>query len=112
MCSQETTFPCLIFSIDKSLKHRVKSTFHIYFKPSHQKERRIPINLQSLVNTEHKNLLDEKHIIKLNSCSDKNFMSPIVITVKRDKTVKLALDFKIFNKSIQKINIKCLTLII
>ena len=46
--------------------------------------------------------IEEKHIIKLNSCSDKNFISPIVITVKRDKTVKLALDSKILNKSIHK----------
>ena len=35
-------------------------------------------------------------------CSDKNFISPTVITVKRDKTVKLALDSKILNKSIHK----------
>ena len=40
----------------------------------------------------------------MNSCSDKNFMSPIVITVKRDKTVKLALGSKILNKSINKNN--------
>ena len=33
---------------------------------------------------------------------DKNFISPIVITVKRDKTLKLALDSKILNKSIHK----------
>ena len=49
-----------------------------------------------------KKLLDEKHIIKLNSCSHKNFISPIFIIVKRDKTVKLALDSKILNKSIHK----------
>ena len=62
------------------------------------------INLQPLVNTELKKLLDEKYIIKLNSCSHKDFISPIVITVSRDKTDKLALDSKILNKSIHKIN--------
>ena len=72
------------------------------FTPTHQKGRRVPINLQPLVNIELKKLLDEKHIIKLNSCSDKNFISPIVITVITDKTVKLALDSKILNKSIHK----------
>ena len=95
-------FPDLITRAGKSLKHSVKSTFHNEFTPTHQKGRRVPINLQPLVNIELKKLLDEKHIIKLSSCSDKNFISPIVITVKRDKTVKLALDSKILNKSIHK----------
>ena len=95
-------FPDLITRIGKSLKHSVKSTFHKEFTPTHQKGRRVPINLQPLVNIELKKLLDEKHIIKLNSCSDKKIISPIVITVKRDKTVKLALDSKILDKSIHK----------
>ena len=78
--------------------------FHKDFTPAHQKGRRVPINLQPLVNDEliTKKLLAEKHIIKLNTCSDKIFISPIVITLKRDKTVKLALDLKILNKSIHK----------
>ena len=91
-------FPGLILKIRKSFKHSVKSTFNKNFTPIHQKRRRVTINLQALV----KKLLDEKHIIKLNSCSNKNFISPIVITVKRDKTVKLALDSKILKKSIHK----------
>ena len=93
-------FPGLITRIGKSFQHSVKSTFHKQFKPTHQKGRRVPINLLPLVNAELKKLLDENHIIKLNSCSDKNFISPIVVTVKRDKTVKLALYSKIVNKSI------------
>ena len=95
-------FPDLVTPIDNSLKHSVKSTIHKQFTTTHQKGRRFPINLQPLANIELKKLLDEKHIIKLNSCSDKNFISPIVITVKRDKTVKLALESKILNKSIHK----------
>ena len=105
MFNQETDsilFPGLISRIGKSLKHSVKSIFHNNFTPTHQKGRRVPINLQLLVNDELKKLLAEKQVIKLNSCSDKNFISPIVITVKRDKTVKLALDSKILNKSIHK----------
>ena len=90
-------FPGLISRIGKSLKDSVKSTFHKHFTPTHQKGRRVPINLQPLVNAELKKLLEEKHITKLNSCSDKNLISPIIITVKRDKTIKLAL-----NKSIHK----------
>ena len=69
-------FPELVTRIGKSLKHSVKSTFHKEFSPTHQKGRRVPINLQPLVNIELKKLLDEKHIIKLNHCSDKNCISP------------------------------------
>ena len=38
----------------------------------------------------------------MNNCSDQYFISPIVITVKRDQTIKLALDSKTLNKSIHK----------
>ena len=103
-------FPGLISRIGKSIKHSVKSKFQKNFTPTHQKGRRVPIDLQPLVNEEHKKLLYEKHIIKLISCFEKNFISPIVITVKRVKTIKLALDSEILNKSIHKKN-KCLTLI-
>ena len=41
-------------------------------------------------------------MIKSNSCSDNNFITPIVTTVKRDKTVKLAIDSKILNKTMHK----------
>ena len=47
-------------------------------------------------------MLDEKHIIKLSSCPDKYFISPTVITVKKDQTIKLALDSKMLNKAIHK----------
>ena len=95
-------FSGLISRTGKSIKHSVKSTFHKNSTPTHQKACRVPIILQPLVNDELKKLLGEKHIIKINSCSDKIFISPIVITVKIDKTVKLALDSKIVNKSIHK----------
>ena len=56
-------------------------------------ERIVPNNLRDRVNSESKKLLEEGHIEKLNNCSDQYFISPIVITVKRDQTRKLALDF-------------------
>ena len=49
-----------------------------------------------------KNKSEKKLIIKLNSCSDKNFLSPIVTTVKTDEIVKLALGSKVLNRSIHK----------
>ena len=50
-------FPDLIIRIGKSLKHSVTSTFHKEFTPTHQKGRRVPINLQPLVNSELENYL-------------------------------------------------------
>ena len=47
-------------------------------------------------------MLAEKHIVKLSSCPDKYFISPIVVTVKKDQTIKLALDSKRLNKAIDK----------
>ena len=38
--------------------------FHKNFTPTYQKGRRVPINLQPLVNDELKKLHAEKHIIK------------------------------------------------
>ena len=76
--------PGLVSSIGRSKSHVAKSKFHKDFQPRHRKGRRIPINLQDKVNTELKKLLAEKHIIKLSSCPDKYFISPIVVTVKKD----------------------------
>ena len=95
-------FPQLITRIGRSKIHNVKSKFHQNFQPKHQKGRRVPINLQERVNNEIKKLLVEGHIEKLNNCSDQYFISPIVITVKRDQTIKLALDSKTPNKAIHK----------
>ena len=94
--------PQLISRIVRSKIHIVKSKFHKNFQPKHQKGRRVPINLQDRVNNEIKKLLEEGHIEKLNNCSDQYFISPKVFKVKRDQTIKLALDSKILNKSIQK----------
>ena len=95
-------FPDLISRIGKSKVHIVRSKFHKNYTPSHQKGRRVPINLLDKVSDELKKLTEQGHIEKLQECSDKNFISSIVTTVKKDKSVKLALDLKILNKAIHK----------
>ena len=97
-----TDFPDLNSKIDRSKLHTVRSKFHKHYTPSHQKGRRVPINLLQKVSDELKKLSDQGHIEKLQECSDKNFIAPIVITVKKDKSVKLALDSKVLNKAIHK----------
>ena len=99
---RDKTFPSLVSRIGRSKSHVAKSKFHKDFQPRHQKGRRIPINLQDKVIAELRKLLAEKHIIKLSSCLDNYFISPIVVTVKKDQSIKLALDSKVLNKSIHK----------
>ena len=50
-----------------------------------KKGRCIPVHLQQRVEGELNKLMDQNHIIKLDKCSDRQFISPIVITVKRIK---------------------------
>ena len=76
-------YPDLISRIGKSKVHTVRSKFHKDFTPSHQKSRRVPINLLDKVSAELKKLSEQGHIEKLQECLDKNFISPIVITVKK-----------------------------
>ena len=62
----------------------------------------MPIHLQPKVKIELEELLNEGRIEKLTNCSDQFFISPIIITVKKDQSTKIALDSKILNKAIQK----------
>ena len=64
------------------------------FAAKHQNVRRVPINLQPRVIVESDRLQKEGHIEKLSSCSNENFISPILVTVKKDQSIKLALDSK------------------
>ena len=95
-------FPELISRIGKSKNHTVNSKFHRNYRVVHQKGRKVPIHLQPKVKIELEKLLNEEHIEKLDNCSDQFFISPIVITVKKDQSIKIALDSKILNKAIHK----------
>ena len=97
-----THFPHLVSRIGLSKTHVAKSKFHQKFTAKHQKGRRVPTNLQPKVTAEVERLSNEGHIEKLSSCSDEHFISPIVIFVKKDQSVKLALDSKILNRAIHK----------
>ena len=85
-----------------SKTHVAKSKFHQKFTAKHQKCRRVPINLQPRVTAALERFQNEGHIEKLYSCSNEHFISPIVITVKKDQSIKLALDSEVLNKEIHK----------
>ena len=68
-------------------------------KISQQKGRRIPIQLQEQVDKEIEKLLKDGHIEKVDKIQDDIFIQPTVITVKKDKSVKIALDARALNES-------------
>ena len=97
-----TQFPHLVSRIGLSKTHVAKSKFHQMFTAKHQNGRRVPINLQPRVSAELERLQTEGHIEKLSSCSDEHFIAPIAFTIKKDQSLKLALDSKILKKAIHK----------
>ena len=70
--------------------------------PIHEKGRRIPIHIQDKVEKEIKKLLTEGHITNLDKCTSDCFIAPIVITVRKDDSIKLALDAKPKNRQLFK----------
>ena len=80
---------------------------NIQLKPGHypvkQKARPIPLNLQEKVGKEPENLMKTGHLEKVKHVDEDCFVSPVVITVKNDKSVKIALDSRKLNDSCIKI---------
>ena len=72
------------------------------FKALQQRGRRVRIQVQEKVENEIWSLIDQGPIVRLEECSDQQFISPIVITVKKDQSKKLAMDSKQIIKSIHK----------
>ena len=95
-------FQQLCVRIGKSQNHTIKTQFNKDFVPIQQKGQRNPIHLQERVEGELNKLIDQKHIIILDKCSNRQLISLIVITVKKDQTVELALGSKKNNKFIHK----------
>ena len=95
------------------LKKKFKKLFHenktvkgievdIQLKPNaklvQQKGRPIPIHLQPAVGKEIEKLTKNGHIEKATDIDENCFVSPAVITVKKDKTIKIALDSRKLNE--------------
>ena len=94
--------PHLCTRLGRSRNHVAKSTFKRDFNPTQHKGIRIPLHLTEKIENKLKKLIEEKQIKKLTSCSDKYFISPVVITVKSDQSIKIALDSKLLKDAIHK----------
>ena len=60
------------------------------------------MHIQDKVGVEIRKLIQEGHIVKLNKCTKEHFIYPIVITAKKDSSVKLAMDAKPMKDQIHK----------
>ena len=69
---------------------------------SQRKGRRIPIQMQKAEDAEIKRLLKDFHNEKVDEIKDDVFIQPTVISVKNDRSVKIALEARAANKAICK----------
>ena len=67
--------------------------------PIQQKARPIPYHLQQDVKNELDRIIKSGHLERLETIEEDCFVSSVVITVKKDKTVKIALDARKENES-------------
>ena len=69
---------------------------NIPLEPRHylvkQKARSIPVRLQEDIGRELERLIKAGHLEKVNNVDNDSFVSPVVITIKNDKSEKVALD--------------------
>ena len=68
-------------------------------KPIQQKGRPVPIHFQKTVKQELEKLIKTGLLEKSNKTTENCFISPAVITIKKDKSVKIALDSRKLNEA-------------
>ena len=87
----------------KPKSHLVSTKLKYRLCPIQEKGRRIPIHIQDKVQADSNKLLSEGHIEKLEKCTIDCFIAAIAaITVKKDDSIKLALDAKPINRQLYK----------
>ena len=98
----KTKFPNLFNQQGKIKGHKIKGEYKKGATITKQKGRRFPLQLQEAVEAEIDKLLNEGHKRRVETVSDEVFIQPVVVTVKKDKTVKIALDPRSMNNAILK----------
>ena len=70
--------------------------------PVKQKARPVPLHLQEDVGRELEERIRTEHLDKINDVDEDRFVSPAVITIRSDKSVKIALGSRKLNDSCSK----------
>ena len=68
-------------------------------KPIQQKGRPVPIHFQKFIREELEKLIEKGHLKKADKTTENCFISPTVITIRKDKSVKIALDSRKLNEA-------------
>ena len=90
-----------VFSrLGRSKNYKVYTNFKFSLVPRQVKGRKVPIHIQDRVANEIKQLVKQSHINKLDKCTTDFFIAPIVLTAKKDGSIKLALIAKPMNAQI------------
>ena len=67
----------------------------------------MPIHLQKAVNKELNKQTNSGHLTRTNDIQENHFISQTIITIKKDNSVKLAMDARILNDNTIKRKPKC-----
>ena len=94
-------FPDLFERRGKVKQHKIHARLHKDTVVKQQKGRRVPIQLQDAVNKKVSRLIQEGHIVRVQELKEDVFLQPTVITVKKDRSVKIALDARELNKNVK-----------
>ena len=95
-------YPHLCTRLGRSKNHIAQPIFKANYTPSQHKGCRVPLHLLEKFKNELKKPIDDGQINKLEKCPDDLSISPVVFTVKKDKSVKIALDSKKLNDASHK----------
>ena len=85
-------FPDLFVNNETKKDNEIKIQLKSGHYPVKQKARPVPLHLQKDVERELERLIKSGHLEKVNNVDEDCFVSPVVLTVKSDKSVKIALD--------------------
>ena len=88
--------------LSRSKNHKVYTNFRFPLVPRQIKGRKVPIHIQDRVASEIKLLVEQGHIENFDKCTTDFFIAPIVLTAKKDGSIKLALNAKPMNAQIWK----------
>ena len=92
-----------VFSrLGRSKNHKVYTNVKFSLVPRQVKERKVPIHIQDRVANEIKQLVKQGHIETLDKCTTDFFVAPIVLTAKKDGSIKLVLNAKPMHAQIWK----------
>ena len=83
-------FPDLFENNKTIINTEIKIQLKLGHYPIKQKARPVPLHLQKDVERELEKLIKSGHLEKVNNVDEDGFVSPVVITLKSDKSVKIA----------------------